>query len=174
MLDSEDWQQFRRQYESSDDRSCAILCAAYLDDCLDVVVRNALLGNENAIKGLLDEMMPLSSFSAKIKLAFCLNLINESIFHDLDLVRKIRNKFAHKVVNLKFNEDPIENWCFSFDCPECILDPDEMHHLNGDPRQYFILTCAMTMSFLENRALENSRRFKLTIGSEMEPSEIGG
>ena len=38
---------------------------------------------------------PLSTFSAKAKLAFALKLVDSDQFHNLEIVRKIRNTFAH-------------------------------------------------------------------------------
>lgn len=51
FLDSTAWEQFRKEYESSDDRSCALLCAAYLDNCLEILVLEALAHREEAYKG---------------------------------------------------------------------------------------------------------------------------
>ncbi len=84
FLDPKSWEQFRIEYESSDDRSCALLCAAYLDNCLEILVLEALIHKDEARKGLFSEMMPLGTFSAKIKIAYCLNLIPESIYKDIN------------------------------------------------------------------------------------------
>ncbi|QQO19447.1 hypothetical protein JJB98_05790 [Bradyrhizobium diazoefficiens] len=40
---------------------------------------------------------PLGTFSARAKLAFTLGLVSEKEFQDLELIRKIRNEFAHNV-----------------------------------------------------------------------------
>src|SRR6478736_2369671 len=46
-------------------------------------------------KDLFGPMKPLSSFSAKIRMGFALKLYGERTFHDLELLRKLRNLFAH-------------------------------------------------------------------------------
>lgn len=160
FLTDEAWENFRQRYESSDDRSCAILCASYLDECLDVMIRNAILGNKAAIDELLSDMRPLSSFSAKINFAFCLNLIHDIVYNDLHRIRRIRNAFAHQVDDLTFATDPVRSWCFAFEFPKDYLDLDEISHLDRDPRQYFMFTCAMFSSFFEGFYLERARRLK--------------
>jgi hypothetical protein len=160
FLTPEAWTDFRERYESSDDRSCAILCASYVDDCLDVMIRNALMGNKDAIDGLLSDMMPLSSFSAKINIAFCLNLVHDTVYEDLHRIRKIRNAFAHRVADLTFGTDPVRSWCLDMVFPEDYLAPEEISHLGNDQRQYFILTCAMFSWFFEGHYFERAGRLK--------------
>ena len=146
ILRAEAWESFRNRYESADDRTCAILCASYVDDCLFILTQDALLGSGKARDGLLSDMMPLSSFSARIKLAYCLNIIHDTVFADLNGIREIRNAFAHQVSDLSFAKDPIRSKCLGLVFPEDYLTEDA-YHLNNDPRQYFILTCAMFSSF---------------------------
>jgi len=44
-------------------------------------------------------------------LGFALGLIGTVEHHDLDLVRKTRNEFAHKLTGLSFDSAPIADWC---------------------------------------------------------------
>ncbi len=50
---------------------------------------------------------PLSTFSAKIDVAFALGLIDPGIYDRLTVVRKVRNKFAHSVSTLGFDSPEI-------------------------------------------------------------------
>jgi len=118
FLESEAWAAFRKEYESADDRSCALLCASYLENCLEVLVAEALAHPDKAKAELLAETMPLGTFSAKIKMALCLNIIDEMTFSDLNCIRKIRNEFAHGLHGLTFTADPIRSWCSALQFPE--------------------------------------------------------
>ena len=60
------WEQFRKEYETSDDRSCALLCTSYLDHCLKILILESLTHKEDAYKSLFSEMMPLGTFSTKV------------------------------------------------------------------------------------------------------------
>lgn len=147
-LTSEAWEEFRLRYESSDDRTCAILCSSYIDDLLHSIVADTLLGNKKARNGLLSDMMPLSTFSARINLAYCLNIIPHTVFSDLNSIRRIRNSFAHQVSDLSFSRDPIRGQCMGLIFPGEYLAGD-LSYLENDPRQYFVFTCAMFASFCE-------------------------
>ncbi len=96
------------EISSISDRACAIVCSAYLDDLLESIIFS-FLTNASATQNrqLTSQNGPLSTFSSKIVLAYRLGLISKKEFDDLNLVRKIRNLFAH---DLNSN---------SFDC-ECI------------------------------------------------------
>lgn len=98
----------KSEISSISDRACAIVCSAYLDDLLESIIFS-FLTNASATQNrqLTSQNGPLSTFSSKIVLAYRLGLISKKEFDDLNLVRKIRNLFAH---DLNSN---------SFDC-ECI------------------------------------------------------
>ena len=51
----------------------------------------------------------MGSFSNKISLSYSLGLIDKIINDDLNLVRKIRNKFAHDLY-ANFKNDQIKSW----------------------------------------------------------------
>jgi DNA-binding MltR family transcriptional regulator len=52
---------------------------------------------------------PLSSFSAKIQVAYAIGLIGPKATHDLDRIREIRNAFAHAKVSITFDTDAVAN-----------------------------------------------------------------
>jgi DNA-binding MltR family transcriptional regulator len=45
---------------------------------------------------------PLATLSAKISICYAFGLIDENLLHDLDVIRKIRNRFAHDPTNKEF------------------------------------------------------------------------
>src|SRR3954471_23997129 len=46
----------------------------------------------------------MSSFSAKIEIAFALGVINNECRLSLHLIRDVRNKFAHRIAPLRFDD----------------------------------------------------------------------
>src|SRR5690606_10585365 len=56
---------------------------------------------------------PLSSLSSRISACRLMGLITESEKNDLNLIRRVRNKFAHQEHGLKFEDDPISSMCSS-------------------------------------------------------------
>lgn len=79
------------------------------------------LGLETALKRILrpgketdalfDFEAPLGSFSGKIKLCFAMRLFGTKTQHDFELIRQLRNGFAHSRHPLDFNTLPVAGMC---------------------------------------------------------------
>jgi hypothetical protein len=54
---------------------------------------------------------PLSSFAAKIDVAFAFDLLSEKQFADLNTIRAIRNRFAHSHQRIDFDDPEIIGLC---------------------------------------------------------------
>ncbi len=83
-------------YES--DRGCLLVAAAEIESCLEKRFRSIFDANHIPKKiqdSIFDANGPLSTFSAKAKLAFSFRLISKEAFGDLEAIRKIRNIAAH-------------------------------------------------------------------------------
>jgi hypothetical protein len=79
------------------DRAIAIIAFSYIEACLSDLLEFELSDNiPGGTKSLLDPDRPLGTVSSKIKLCAGLEWISPSTASDLDLMRKIRNRFAHK------------------------------------------------------------------------------
>jgi DNA-binding MltR family transcriptional regulator len=101
--------QLRRQ----SDRECAVVCVSLLEHQLEVLLLNCFVEMTSAEeKELFGGTAPLSTFAAKIKVAYALRLIDKTFRDDLDRVRKIRNVFAHKVKPIHFSHPDVADWCF--------------------------------------------------------------
>ena len=96
---------------SESDRGCVLIAAAYLDELLERLLRAQFPDDNNCVKKAVDPLFqimgPLSSFSAKIKLAFALQLVDACHFSDLEIIRIIRNKFAHSYYDVTFANQEI-------------------------------------------------------------------
>jgi mannitol operon repressor len=101
---------------------------------------------------------PLSSFSSRIKAAYCLGLISHSMYYDLETIRKIRNKFAHKMHGYTFDEPEIVSWCKSLKLAKMLTDaiPD----FPNTHRNMFLLGVTQVASRLALRTLEADRNHK--------------
>jgi len=82
---------YKRINETKDERSFVILMALVVEFHIDAVIK-AFLPNS---KELLEDTS--FTFSLKVNLLKSLNLIPNRIFQFADIVRKIRNEFAHKI-----------------------------------------------------------------------------
>lgn len=117
------------ELEGESDRASAILSAAFLDHELGVLLRR-FLRNSKVSDELFSGTNPLATFSSRIKLAYCLNLIDDRVFRDLDLIRRIRNDFAHLREPKRFTDQDVANRCRELTLPKIARDP-------ADPRERF-------------------------------------
>lgn len=103
--------QFRQALTSESDRGCALFAAGYLDVCFSDLLYISLVKNKNIDKDLFEGTAPLSNFSSRIKLAYYLGLISRNCRRDLDIIRGIRNDFAHKPEIISFETQSIRDRC---------------------------------------------------------------
>lgn len=100
---------FTKSLHTESDRASAILGAALLDWRLEQLFRRRLIDFH---KELLGSSQPIGSFSSRIRLARALNWINDDARHDLDLIRSIRNNFAHSFDHtLAFSDTSVTDRC---------------------------------------------------------------
>ncbi|HZZ45146.1 MAG TPA: MltR family transcriptional regulator [Tepidisphaeraceae bacterium] len=82
--------------ERETDRGAALLGVAFIDDVLDAVLRAHFVDDEKAVHKLLGPGRPVESFGTRTHLAFCLGLLGPDTYSDMNLIREIRNEFAHR------------------------------------------------------------------------------
>jgi len=101
-----------RQRES--DRGCVIFSAALSEEWLETIMRAYCRNDPASVKNTVDPLFhgfaPLSTFAAKIQVCYALGLIPRKMRMELELLRKLRNDFAH------------EKGAVSFSLPNIVLD----------------------------------------------------
>ena len=95
--------------KGSTDRGRALVAASLIEEMLDEVLRGLVLDNSATKKLFDDRNAPLSTFSAKASASRALGLISREEFSDIELVRKIRNSFAHSEM-CSFENEKIKSW----------------------------------------------------------------
>jgi len=150
---SEDWDEFFHEFAGESDRAAAVLSAAYLDELLKNLIANFLVDDKKAVEKLLDSKKaphaPLSTFSARITAAYCLGLIDEVQYNDLNTIRQIRNHFAHSLHGLNFNSVTIVKEVNK-------LKTHRLARTVKNTRDEFILTIAILSTDIEIQAKETS------------------
>jgi DNA-binding MltR family transcriptional regulator len=135
------WNGFLEEIQNESPRASVIIASAFLDAQLRQLISNFLIDDPKVVDELLgseDKIdRPLSTFSARIKAAYCLGLIGKNIYDDLEAIRKIRNKFAHKMHGYTFDEPEIVSWCKSLKLAKMITDASP--HFPDDHGSMFIV-----------------------------------
>jgi len=84
--------------KAESDRGLVILAAAWIDSLLEIKFRKEFAkGSAKARESLFAAGGAFSSFSAKLNAAFCAGWIDSDVYHDANIIRKLRNDFAHKL-----------------------------------------------------------------------------
>ena len=79
------------------ERAAVVVGAARLELALEHLLKKVMQENPGGSDDLFDSDRNLGTFSAKIATAFRLGLIDLDIEHCLQLIRRIRNDFAHSI-----------------------------------------------------------------------------
>lgn len=96
----------RALYEESD-RGCVLMGAAFLESELGEVLRSHFVDDPQAAIDFLGRQGAGSSFSARVELCYLLGLIGPAARRDLNLIRKIRNAFAHDPFRVSFTDQAV-------------------------------------------------------------------
>lgn len=77
-------------------RGAILIGTSHVDEHLTMLIEAVFPSNRKVYKNrLLKYPGPISSFSAKIELAYAFRLIDETLYNSLNALRKIRNEAAH-------------------------------------------------------------------------------
>lgn len=105
------WEQIlSREFEKESDRASVIVALALLDSALETLLRTRLVPSPHSGDTLLEgAYAPISTFSARVDLAFRIGLISSRFARDLHLIRKIRNDFAHNITGCTFEDSAVKS-----------------------------------------------------------------
>jgi hypothetical protein len=99
---------FIEELKAQTDRGAVLIAAAVLDELLEMTISARLIevgGDRHA--ALFGRGKPIDSFSAKIELGFRLGLYQNPARVQFEMIRDIRNKFAHRIEPLTFSHPDI-------------------------------------------------------------------
>ena len=131
--------------ETIDERAIAIVGATFLDNLLEGILINFMVDDEKEAKKLIGIDGSMGAFSSRVTATYCLGLIGKTVRHDLRLVGKIRNRFAHQL-DASFDMEPIRGWCLSLKWHEISM----MMKAPADatPRDVFKVSVNQLISYL--------------------------
>ena len=148
---------FLKEFQGETDRGAALVGAALIDDRLERLLQSHFIMCKQADEILNGSNAPIGTFSARIKLSFCLGLITKLEFKEIEIIRRVRNEFAHKVHGLSFKDQKVHDICQNLKANT----PDQKR-FNGDARQLFIDSVILTSLALWYRP-EYADRYKAEV-----------
>jgi len=101
---------FHDQLNKESDRGAVIVAAALIEDELQSLIKARLVSSLEKDDELFDTpYAPISTFAAKIDLAYRLGLITFEVRKTFHLLRKMRNDFAHLTSKIDFSDNSVKN-----------------------------------------------------------------
>ena len=91
------------------ERGTDLLVAAVADEYLSKILKKYLVQLSVGADELFKPTAPIYSFNWKIKFAYRLGLASEQLCRDLDIIRKIRNDFAHGLFDCNFESQSVKS-----------------------------------------------------------------
>lgn len=109
LASAEDSEAMEREYYAEGDRACAILQATWTELIVERVLRGRL--RWEGASQIFDANGPLATFSNKIIMAYGMGIFGKKTRHDLDLIRHLRNGFAHCRLPIRFRNPEVKIVC---------------------------------------------------------------
>jgi hypothetical protein len=107
-LDLIKWNEMVGAFHSESDRGAAILAGSFVENYLGLFLRHKA-HDERVADQLFGAMGPLATFSQRIAVAYAFGLVKQAEYSDLELIRKIRNYFAHHPLHGTFDASEVKN-----------------------------------------------------------------
>ena len=136
ILKKESYQKLKPYWDSLDkesDRAIGIVAASLLDTALEELIR-AFFVKERGVASLFKDDHILQTMFAKINIAYFCGLLPIVHYHDLKLICRIRNRFAHTLATLDFEDKTIVQWIKA-----CELRPKTMDDTSAYKLKYVII-----------------------------------
>jgi mannitol operon repressor len=103
---------FLDEFNKETARGACLAAASFLDDLLARIISAFLIPNDSSFALTDGFSAPLGTLAARIAACHAMGLISEDEYKECELVRKIRNEFAHKV-HMSFKNDRVRSLCES-------------------------------------------------------------
>jgi hypothetical protein len=146
--DRADCVRFARQIRRErSDRVAAIALCGFLDTCLKYAIWSALPNKAVTLK-LFDDRGLLDSFGAKITMGHALGLYGNQTRRNLDILREIRNLFAHDITPLTFATTEIAQACGELVIPPAHKALQVVDLGSDSPRDRYLFTSLVTASWI--------------------------
>ena len=121
-IDIDKFMAFFLSLEKESDRVLAVISFFYIESQMtDLMVKGFNADIPGDSQSLVETGGPLDSASSRMKVCAALYWISKKVYHDLDLLRKIRNEFAHNPDAVDLTHKKINGYISSMEKVEEIM-----------------------------------------------------
>jgi len=124
-------------YANPSDRAVAVVFGSFVESALRSLLQKQFRPDLNSDDrgALFGFEGPMGPFSSKILMAYGMGLLGPTSRHDLDLIRHLRNGFAHSRIPFKFTTPEVRSVCDQFKIVELDATPIPHGYLNRVPHE---------------------------------------
>jgi hypothetical protein len=137
---------FLPELNKESDRGCVMVACSYLDELLRRILLAFLVDGPKSVDLVEGFNAPLGTMSTRASAAYALGLIGEKEFREVDILRRIRNRFAHGV-HVSFEMQDVEALCQNLTMSA--RDADDLN--NSTARGLYTSAAACLILNLTNR-----------------------
>jgi hypothetical protein len=101
-LEADDYHATLLEIYGGSDRVAAIMSGALVEDSLAKVISAYLTDSRDQAALFYDQGAPFGTFKARIVAGKAMGLFSASVAEDMDIIRDIRNQFAHALLSIDF------------------------------------------------------------------------
>jgi DNA-binding MltR family transcriptional regulator len=159
---SADSRRFIEDLQKETDRGAALIGAAFIDNVMESMLRAYFVDDKEIVDEILNSNDLIGNLSVKGKLAYCLGLIGKENYRDINVIRKIRNEFAHLDKLVSFDMPDVKKLCQVLISPKVIPPVSKLSN-----RDIFITTVVIVSNQLLLCGLplqHRTRRKDFTLG----------
>lgn len=140
------------------DRGAALLLSVNVENALIIAIERTLkLDPTHRYILFEEEHAPFQTFSAKITMAYAVNIINSEQRRNLKIIQLVRNVFAHASSPVTFSTPEIISGCSLLVIPKSTADADTNNTIETSGRERFAITCERMSSTLRYSPLATDK-----------------
>jgi hypothetical protein len=165
LPDVDEREAMEQEFYGDSDRACGILQASWVELMVERTLRGRL--RFEGASRIFDMNGPLGSFSNKITIAYGLGIFGTKTKHDLELIRHVRNGFAHCQLPLRFHTPQVKGVCDNLVLPDIegvraiptylfdrLVEGGGHWHDQAHPRQRYVICCYTIIAGLFHLSLK--------------------
>jgi mannitol operon repressor len=161
---------FIRTFRNESDRGAVLVASALLDEILETLLRGAMSNEPHIKKRCIDPLFgpeaALATFASKMKIARAFGILADWMYEDLEIIRKIRNEFAHSHSSADFSNPNVVRLIGSLKAVGFVskvidVSTDDTRSHESEVRFTFLLSASCLIYILERGAAAHWLREKI-------------
>lgn len=133
-------------FDHGRDRAIAITLPVLLEELLERFLRLRMRPDKAIAAEFFRPTGPLGNYGAKVRMSHMLGIVDENVFRDLNIIGKIRNRFAHDIDVKRFDDPVVTQWVNSLSAYKTLKSIAERELTGSEPDYRFLFAMKFTMS----------------------------